>query len=91
MGQALGMTLQQSGGERVSGCVIPASHCRTCGTLAYIRTRAHISQTRKSPDVPYNPQGCWDWWGYSGLDYAVRISPQILTVRNMIDAIIGPQ
>eukprot|EP00048_Salpingoeca_helianthica_P021853 m.14784 g.14784 ORF g.14784 m.14784 type:complete len:331 (+) comp6507_c0_seq1:72-1064(+) len=46
-------------------------------------------QTRKSPDVPYNPQGCWDWWGYTGLDYAVRISPQILTVRNMIDAVTG--
>ena len=21
---------------------------------------------------PFNPRGCWDWWGYSGADYAAR-------------------
>lgn len=48
-------------------------------------------QVRKSPDVPYNPQGCWDWWGYTGLDYAVKLAPQLQTVRNMIRALVGGQ
>ncbi len=42
------------------------------------------AQARKSPDVPYNPQGCWDWWGYTGLDYAVKLAPQLMSIRNMI-------
>eukprot|EP00047_Mylnosiga_fluctuans_P004200 m.233217 g.233217 ORF g.233217 m.233217 type:complete len:330 (+) comp12479_c0_seq1:109-1098(+) len=46
-------------------------------------------QARKSPDVPYNPQGCWDWWGYTGLDYAVRAGSQMKTVHNMIAQIAG--
>ena len=24
-----------------------------------------------------NPQGCWDWWGYAGLDYLGKDAPQI--------------
>ena len=34
-----------------------------------------------------NPQGCWDWWGYTGHDYLTRNAPQIVSVRNMIDAL----
>ncbi|WP_374261412.1 poly(3-hydroxybutyrate) depolymerase [Zoogloea sp.] len=32
----------------------------------------------------YNPKGCWDWWGYSGVDYATRNAPQIAAVRQMV-------
>lgn len=32
----------------------------------------------------YNPKGCWDWWGYSGADYATKNGPQMLAVRRMI-------
>ncbi|GHD59495.1 depolymerase [Thalassobaculum fulvum] len=31
-----------------------------------------------------NPAGCWDWWGYSGADYARRSGPQMWAVRAMI-------
>ncbi len=24
-----------------------------------------------------NPEGCWDWWGYTGLDYLGKEAPQI--------------
>jgi poly(3-hydroxybutyrate) depolymerase len=34
-----------------------------------------------------NPQGCWDWWGYTGHDYLTRTAPQIVSVYNMIDAL----
>jgi len=36
-----------------------------------------------------NPKGCFDWWGYSGLDYAVKIGPQNWTVKNMIDYVVS--
>ena len=33
----------------------------------------------------YNPKACWDWWGYTGRDYANREGPQIKAVKAMID------
>lgn len=32
----------------------------------------------------FNPKGCWDWWGYSAVDYATRNGPQLMAVRRMI-------
>ncbi len=32
-----------------------------------------------------NPQGCWDWWGYTGRQYLTREAPQIVAVKRMID------
>lgn len=32
-----------------------------------------------------NPDGCWDWWGYSGADYATKTGPQMATVRAMLN------
>ena len=34
---------------------------------------------------PFNPQGCWDWWGYTGRAYLTRSAPQIVAVRRMLD------
>jgi poly(3-hydroxybutyrate) depolymerase len=31
-----------------------------------------------------NSSGCWDWWGYSGSDYAKRSGPQMKAIRAMI-------
>ncbi len=30
-----------------------------------------------------NPEGCWDWWGYSGLNFATKSGPQMATVQNL--------
>lgn len=32
-----------------------------------------------------NPNGCWDWWGYSGADYATKNGVQIQTLKAMVD------
>ena len=29
-------------------------------------------------DFLYNPNGCWDWWGYGGADYHTKTAPQTL-------------
>lgn len=34
-----------------------------------------------------NPQGCWDWWGYTGPQYLTRSAPQIAAVNRMLDAL----
>lgn len=37
--------------------------------------------------TPLNPQGCWDWWGYTGDGYLTRDAPQIAAVRGMLEAL----
>jgi poly(3-hydroxybutyrate) depolymerase len=31
-----------------------------------------------------NPQSCWDWWGYTGIDFLTRDAPQIKAVEAMV-------
>lgn len=38
----------------------------------------------------YNPKGCWDWWGYSSVDYATRNGPQMAAVRRMVARLMDP-
>jgi poly(3-hydroxybutyrate) depolymerase len=33
----------------------------------------------------YNPEGCWDWWGYTGLDYLGKDAPQISAIWAMVE------
>ncbi len=44
-------------------------------------------QTKKSLFMPLNPQGCWDWWGYTSSDYANKEGAQIKAVTQMLKAI----
>ena len=44
-------------------------------------------QAVRSPLVPFNPKGCWDWWGYTTPAYASKLGVQMATVKNMIDAL----
>jgi hypothetical protein len=39
----------------------------------------------------FNPRGCWDWWGYSGAQYATRNGPQIRAVRAMLGRLGEPR
>lgn len=36
-----------------------------------------------------NPNGCFDWWGYTGADYALRSAKQMAAVKAMIDHVSG--
>jgi poly(3-hydroxybutyrate) depolymerase len=38
---------------------------------------------------PINPQGCWDWWGYTGPKYLTRDAPQIAAVNRMLDVLLS--
>jgi len=43
----------------------------------------------KSATVPYNPQGCWDWWGYDDPNYSVKAGTQISIVYKMVQRLMG--
>jgi poly(3-hydroxybutyrate) depolymerase len=36
-----------------------------------------------------NPNGCWDFWGYSGANYATRSGPQMQAIKAMVDRLLG--
>jgi poly(3-hydroxybutyrate) depolymerase len=36
-----------------------------------------------------NPNGCWDFWGYSGASYATRDGPQMRAIKAMVDRLLG--
>jgi hypothetical protein len=36
-----------------------------------------------------NPDGCWDWWGYLGKDYALKSGVQMAFLKKVIDAVRG--
>lgn len=36
-----------------------------------------------------NPQGCWDWWGYTGPTYALRTGVQPLAITAMVKRLLG--
>ena len=42
-----------------------------------------------APTTPLNPEGCWDFWGYTGADYDAKTAPQMAMVRAMIDWLAG--
>lgn len=37
--------------------------------------------------LPFNPQGCWDWWGYTGPQYLTNKAPQIVAIYRMLEAL----
>jgi hypothetical protein len=46
-------------------------------------------QTESSWYWPFNPQACWDWWGYVnyGDSYVTKSGAQIRTLKAMLDAL----
>ncbi|MBT3070178.1 poly(3-hydroxybutyrate) depolymerase [Rhodomicrobium sp. Az07] len=34
-----------------------------------------------------NPKACWDWWGYTGLDFLTKEAPQMKAVAAMVAAL----
>ena len=42
-------------------------------------------------DSPGNPNGCWDWWGYTDGRHATRQGVQTAAVHRMLQALAGGQ
>ncbi|CAF1431223.1 unnamed protein product, partial [Didymodactylos carnosus] len=37
--------------------------------------------------VSSNVYGCWNWWGYSSINYANKLGPQTSGIKKMIDTV----
>jgi poly(3-hydroxybutyrate) depolymerase len=35
-------------------------------------------------EIPDNPEGCWDWWGYTGLNFQTQSGQQLSAVHAMV-------
>ncbi|BDE07496.1 depolymerase [Vulcanimicrobium alpinum] len=44
---------------------------------------------KSSSPTAYNPQGCWDWWGYDDPNYSLRSGTQMSAVYAMVQRITG--
>ena len=40
---------------------------------------------------PFNPRGCWDWWGYTGSAYHTKEGAQIRAVKAMLEKLSAPR
>uniref|UniRef100_A0A7S3P260 Uncharacterized protein n=1 Tax=Euplotes crassus TaxID=5936 RepID=A0A7S3P260_EUPCR len=38
-----------------------------------------------------NPLGCWDWWGFTGKNYATKFGKQVAEVKRLINALKSGQ
>jgi len=38
--------------------------------------------------LPSNPNGCFDWWGYTDANYANNRGPQMVTIHNMVNSFL---
>lgn len=59
----------------------------TTGFARWADTNNLIVLYPQAATSAFNPQGCWDWWGYTGHDYLTRSAPQIVAVEKMLQAL----
>lgn len=58
---------------------------RDSGFARWADTNNLIVLFPQTAATPLNPQGCWDWWGYTGPEYLTRDAPQIIAVYRMLE------
>jgi hypothetical protein len=64
---------------------------RETGYANWADANAFIILFPEAAASPVNPQGCWDWWGYTSDDYLTREAPQIEIVHRMLEALAKPR
>ena len=64
---------------------------RDSGLARWADTNEMIVLFPQTATTPLNPQGCWDWWGYTGPAYLTRNAAQIVAVRRMLEHLAAPR
>ena len=65
--------------------VVGDAFARDSGYARWADTNNLIVLFPQTATTPLNPQGCWDWWGYTGANYLTRDAPQIVAVHRMLE------
>jgi hypothetical protein len=63
---------------------------REAGFARWADTNKLIILYPQTATSAFNPQGCWDWWGYTGHNYLTREAPQIVAVYRMLERLGAP-
>eukprot|EP00461_Guttulinopsis_vulgaris_P002830 UN02831 len=63
--------------------LIGEEYVRNTGYVDYAEENNIIVLFPQTTATVLNPNSCWDWWGYSGVNYATKYSVQGMTVVNM--------
>lgn len=91
---------QDTGGCRVHiafhGCgqnrtFVGDAFARDAGYARWADSNNIIVLFPQTATTPLNPQGCWDWWGFTGADYLTRKAPQITAVYRMLERLSAPR
>jgi poly(3-hydroxybutyrate) depolymerase len=64
---------------------------RESGYANWADANALVVLFPQAASSPINPQGCWDWWGYTGRDYLTREASQIRGVHRMLEHLAKPR
>lgn len=72
-----------------SRAVVGDAFVRESGFAAWADNNRLIVLFPQIASAPENPQGCWDWWGYTGREFMTRKAPQIIAVRRMLERLAG--
>ena len=58
---------------------------RESGLARWADTNKLIVLFPQTATLPTNPQGCWDWWGYTGENFLTRDAKQVVAVDRMLE------
>ena len=61
------------------------------GFARWADTNGFVVLFPQTATTAFNPQGCWDWWGYTGRAYLTREGPQIEAVYRMAQRLASPR
>lgn len=76
-----------SGSGENGGLYYGLQYVKDTGYNAWADTNNIILLYPQAVVTASNPQGCWDWWGYTDAKYATKSGGQIKAIRAMIDRI----
>jgi poly(3-hydroxybutyrate) depolymerase len=79
-------------GCRMSAEAIGTAFVEQAGYNRWAETNGVVvlyPQIKQSAKPVSNPRGCWDWFAYTGPDFARRSGLQMQAVRRMIAALAG--
>ncbi|KAL0487206.1 feruloyl esterase B [Acrasis kona] len=68
--------------------VVGEQFFRDTGLNEYAESNDLVILYPQAHSSKLNPNGCWDWWGYSGPQYASNVGLQIRTIKNLLDRLL---
>ena len=66
---------------------VDMQYMKTTGLAAWAGANRLVMLFPQTQRTTANPNGCWDWWGFTGVDYASKLGVQMKAVHKMVSKI----